>query len=134
MTDTLNHPTHAGGVAEHLQHFMETFNSGDFDAIDALYTEDAVSVWEPGKPLSGQARKDALAEFLKAKPVLTAKIRESYVTADTALLITDWRLDILNASGGVDVLEGIGTDVMRRDAEGKWRYAVDEPYGDPRNK
>lgn len=134
MADTLKTSEHAGGVAEHLEHFVRTFNSGDFDATNELYTEDAVSVWEPGNPLSGQARKDALAEFIAIKPVLQAKIRESYVTQDTALLITDWALDIPNEAGGVDHLEGIGTDVMRRDGEGKWRYAVDEPYGDPRNK
>ncbi|MFG2772381.1 YybH family protein [Streptomyces sp. NPDC048350] len=134
MTATANTTVHAGGVAEHVENFVRTFNSGDFDATNALYAEDAISVWEPGNPLSGQARKDALAEFIAIRPVLSAKIRESYVTNDTALLITDWTLDVPNESGGVDHIEGIGTDVMRRDPAGKWRYVVDEPYGDPRNK
>jgi ketosteroid isomerase-like protein len=134
MSDAQNATTHPGGVAEHLEHFVKTFNSGDFEAVNALYTKDAVSVWEPGKPLSGRAREEELAEFMRIKPMLTAKIRESYVTTDTALLITDWHLDVPNEAGGVEVLEGIGTDVLRRDAEGKWRYAVDEPFGDPRNK
>ncbi|MFD7339104.1 YybH family protein [Streptomyces violascens] len=134
MTETLQKTEHAGGVAEHLAHFVRTFNSGDFAGTDELYTEDAISVWEPGNPLSGQARKDALAEFIAIKPVLNATIRESYVTSDTALLVTDWSLDIPNENGGTDHIEGIGTDILRRDEKGNWRYAIDEPYGDPRNK
>ncbi|MFJ9113466.1 YybH family protein [Streptomyces sp. NPDC102283] len=133
MAETLQTTEHAGGVAEHLAHFVSTFNSGDLAGTEKLYTEDAISVWQPGNPLSGQARRDALAEFIAIKPVLNAKIRESFVTSDTALLITDWTLDIPNENGGIDHESGVGTDILRRDEKGNWRYAIDEPYGDPRN-
>ncbi|MEU1815982.1 nuclear transport factor 2 family protein [Streptomyces roseifaciens] len=124
---------HAGGVAEHLEHYTRTFNSGDADAINRLYTEDAVSHWEPGKQLTGQARRDGLAEFLTLNPRITTKIRESYVTGDTALLIVDWSMEHDGEDGGRETFSGIGADVLTRNEDGEWRYAIDDPYGDPRN-
>ncbi|MFF4716299.1 YybH family protein [Streptomyces eurythermus] len=125
--------THAGGVEAHLEVYVRAFNSGDPDAVNEHYTDEAVSAWDPAQPLSGQARKDSLAEFLALKPTLTAKIRESHVTRDTALLTVDWTMEVPGEDGEVERLTGIGTDVLTRGADGNWRYAVDAPYGDPRN-
>ncbi|AZQ38054.1 DUF4440 domain-containing protein [Streptomyces cyaneochromogenes] len=124
---------HAGGVEEHLAFYVRTFNSGDADAINQLYTEEAVSVWEPGKPLQGEERRTNLAEFLKLHPRLSAKIRESHVTGDTALLSVDWNMEIDGEEGKRESFGGLATDVLRRGADGNWRYAIDDPYGDPRN-
>jgi uncharacterized protein (TIGR02246 family) len=124
---------HAGGVAEHLAHFVHVFNTGDPHAVDQLYTEDAVSVWDPQTPLTGHDRRDSLAEFLTQRPTLKSSLRESFVTGDTALLVTDWSMEIPQPGGGTEVLTGIGNDVVTRGADGNWRFAVDAPYGDPRN-
>ncbi|MFD6248977.1 Cif family virulence factor [Streptomyces roseolus] len=64
--------------------YMKAFNAGDPNVVNELYTDSAVSVWEPGKPLTGQARKDALAEFLALKPTMNAKLRTAYVAGDAA--------------------------------------------------
>lgn len=125
---------HAGGVEEHLAFYVQTFNTGDAEAINRLYSEEAVSVWEPGKPLTGKERKDNLAEFLKLRPALTAKIRESHVTGDTALLSVDWKMEIDGENGNRESFGGLATDILSRDSRGEWRYAIDAPYGDPRNE
>lgn len=114
---------------EHGNRYVEAFNSGDLDAINAMYTDDAVSVWEPGNPLTGAARKAALAEFIAQKPRMTATLRESHVTSTTALLVVDWAIDIPTPDGGTEHLEGVGLDVLRRGAEGEWRFAIDNPFG-----
>ncbi|GEC10484.1 hypothetical protein SSP24_81390 [Streptomyces spinoverrucosus] len=133
MAEMVDAGGHAGGVEEHLAFYVRTFNEGDADAINRLYTEEAVSVWEPGKPLSGAERKANLAEFLTLRPKLTAKIRESHVTTDTALLSVDWTMEIDGEDGKRESFGGLATDVLRRGADGNWRYAIDDPYGDPRN-
>ncbi|GAA0460977.1 nuclear transport factor 2 family protein [Streptomyces sp. NPDC046215] len=133
MTDNTAVTQHEGGVEEHLAHYTRVFNSGDADAINRLYSDDAVSEWELGKPLTGQARKDALAEFLTLKPRLTTKIRQSHVTATTAFLVVDWTMETTNPDGTKELVKGIGTDVMHRGEEGEWRYVIDVPLGDPRN-
>ncbi|MBB5953893.1 uncharacterized protein (TIGR02246 family) [Saccharothrix tamanrassetensis] len=114
---------------EHGLRYVAAFNAGDIATLDTLYTEDAISVWEPGAPLSGQARKDALREFIAQKPKMTAKLRESHVTGDTALLVVDWAIDVATADGGSQRFSGVGLDVLRR-RDGRWLFAVDNPYGE----
>ncbi|GGZ35967.1 hypothetical protein GCM10010387_32720 [Streptomyces inusitatus] len=125
--------THTGGVEEHLEQYVHAFNSGEFDVVRRFYTEEAVSAWDPEKPLTGAEREESLAGFLALGPRMTARIRESHVTRDTALLTVEWSIDI-DSDGTRERLAGIATDVLSADAEGGWRYAVDAPYGDPRNK
>lgn len=117
---------------EHGRRFVAAFNSGDLAAINAMYTEDAVAVWEPGKPLSGDARKAALAEFIARGPRMTATLRESHVTDNTAMLIVDWEIDIPAAGGTPEHLTGTGVDVLRLGADGVWRFAVDNPFSEVR--
>lgn len=118
----------ASDVEEHQDLFGKVFNSGDADAVNAMYTEDAVSVWDPGKPLTGQARKDRVVEFLSHGPIVEATVRQSFVTKDAAMLIVDWTIDTTSAEGEPEHLEGVAVDVLRRGEDGKWRYAVDNPY------
>jgi ketosteroid isomerase-like protein len=106
--------------------YVRAMNSGDVDAVLSLYTEDAVSVWDPEKPTSGAEHAQAVKEFMAKRPVMRAELKESYVTGDTALLVVDWSFDI----EGEEPLAGTGLDVLRKGPDGKWRYAIDNPYGD----
>ncbi|MFI9203817.1 YybH family protein [Streptomyces sp. NPDC053048] len=116
-------------VEKHTALYVEAFNAGDADAVNAFYTDEAVAVWEPGQPLTGQARKDAVKEFLAKGPKMTAVPRQSFVTGDTALLIVDWTIDTVDDEGKPEHLKGIGVDVLRLGTDGHWRYAIDDPYG-----
>ncbi|WP_351234372.1 nuclear transport factor 2 family protein [Streptomyces sp. NPDC002133] len=117
-------------VEEHVAHYVRVFNAGDVDAVNEMYTEEAVAVWEPGKPISGQERKDSVREFLAAGPKMEAKIRHSYVTPDTALLVVDWNIESKDKDGAPERFEGVGLDVLRRGSDGTWRYAIDEPFSE----
>ncbi|SDD09527.1 YybH family protein [Actinokineospora iranica] len=112
-------------VLEHAESYVRAFNSGDPAALDSHYTDDAVTVWEKGVALSGEARRAGMAEFLAQQPKITTTVLESHVTEDTALLVVDWTIDI----PGGERLSGIGTDVLRRGAGGQWLFAIDNPYG-----
>lgn len=117
-------------AAQHTALYEAAFNAGDADAVNEMYTDEAVAVWEPGKPLTGQARKDAVKEFLTRSPKMSAKPRQTFVTGDTALLIVDWSIATVDDSGSPELLTGVGVDVLRKGADGNWRYAIDEPYGE----
>ncbi|MGJ7420662.1 nuclear transport factor 2 family protein [Streptomyces cinereoruber] len=117
-------------VEKHTALYVEAFNAGDVDAVNAMYTDDAVAVWERGVPLTGQARIDSVREFLAAGPTMTAIPRQSFVTGDTALLIVDWTIDTKDSDGNGERLTGVGVDVLRLGADGNWRYAIDDPYGE----
>ncbi|MFF3246819.1 YybH family protein [Streptomyces sp. NPDC002870] len=116
-------------VEKHTALYVEAFNAGDFEAVEKFYTEDAVAVWEPGKPLTGQARRDYQRAYLAARPKMTAKPRQSFVTGDTALLIVDWTIEIVDEAGESERMEGVGVDVLRLGEDGVWRYAIDDPFG-----
>lgn len=114
---------------KHLEHYVQAFNSNDPEVLEQFYTEEAVAVWEPGKPLSGEARREAAREFLSRKPTMVAVERERYVTGDTILFIVDWKIDMTGEDGKPEHLEGVGVDVVRKGTDGKWRYAVDDAFG-----
>lgn len=127
MSSAIDHVDLAREAEEHGLRYVAAFNAGDVETLETMYTEDAISVWEPGNPLSGQARRDALRELVAMKPKMTATLRESHVTSDTALLVVDWSID-LSTPEGDQHLTGVGLDVLRR-RDGGWLFAVDNPFG-----
>ncbi|MFE2935314.1 YybH family protein [Streptomyces sp. NPDC059278] len=127
MTTSLEQLTTA--AEEHGNRYVAAFNSGNLDAINEMYTDDAISVWQPGSPLTGQARKDSLAEFISQKPKMTATLRESNVTSTTALLVVDWKIDVTTPDGD-EHLTGVGLDVLRLGPDGQWRFSIDNPFSE----
>lgn len=117
-------------IEKHTALYVEAFNAGDADAVNAMYTDEAVAVWEPGEPLTGEARIESVREFLSRRPRMTAVPRQSFVTDGVALLVVDWTIDTTDADGNPEHLQGVGLDVLRRGADGNWRYAIDDPYGE----
>lgn len=109
--------------------YVRAFNAGDAEAVNRMYTDEAVAVWEPGKVLTGQERRDHVVEFLSRGATMRAQNRQAFVTSDTALLVVDWSIDTVDESGEQVHLESSAVDVLRRGEDGKWRYAIDDPYG-----
>ncbi|KOV91072.1 MULTISPECIES: YybH family protein [unclassified Streptomyces] len=116
----------------HLESYVAAFNSGDAESVNAHYTEAGIIVWEKGNPVSGADRRAAITEFLATmQPHIETEVREAYVTGDTALLVVDWTMEVNTASGaGREHLRGVGLDVLRKQADGSWLYAVDDPFGE----
>ncbi|MCX5417799.1 nuclear transport factor 2 family protein [Streptomyces sp. NBC_00059] len=117
-------------IEKHTALYEAAFNSGDADAVNAMYTDEAIAVWEPGEPLTGQARKDYVKDYLSRSPKMSAKPRHIFVTGDTALLIVDWSIATVDESGEPESFKGVGVDVLRKGQDGNWRYAIDDPYGE----
>lgn len=130
MTSQLDEFELTSNAGEQTDLYVRAFNSGNVEAVLRMYTAEAVAVWEPGKPLTGTAHEDLVRQTIARGATMRAKTRDAFVTGDTALLIVDWSMDATNEEGGVDHLEGVGVDVLRLGADGKWRYAIDDPYGE----
>jgi len=130
MTITADIDELAREVAVHTESYVRAFNAGDAALVNSMYTPAAVAVWEPGQPLTGRERENYVTEFLARRPKIHTSTRHSYITSDTALLIVDWSIATVDDSGAPELLTGVGVDVLRRGDDGRWRYAVDDPFGD----
>jgi uncharacterized protein (TIGR02246 family) len=112
--------------------YMAAFNAGDVDAAVDLYTADGVAVIDRG---SCAAKADGSLErafrryFATSRPHLDFAFRHVYVAGDVALGVTDWVIESKDGDGRTTRTEGSATDVLRRDAGGTWRFAIDNRYG-----
>ncbi|TCJ95712.1 uncharacterized protein (TIGR02246 family) [Nocardia alba] len=114
---------------QHPAVFAARFNTGNADVLAEVYTDDAVFVPEPGSEVTGPALRAANAEFLALGLPIRVSPRHTYVAEDIALLIVDWEIDGTSPNGEPIHLSGTATDVARRDADGYWRYVIDNPFG-----
>ncbi|GHE56933.1 hypothetical protein GCM10018785_27720 [Streptomyces longispororuber] len=108
--------------------FAARFNSGDPEAVAALYEPRAAFVPASGAPVRGAAAIAAQnAPFLALGLPIAVRTRHVHVAGDgdIALLVVDWEIGDVRATA---------TDVARRGADGYWRYVIDSPFGAaPRN-
>ena len=100
--------------------FAAAFNSRNADAVDAVYEPGGLFVPEPGRFVTGIARREANQRFLDLGLPIDVKPRHVYEHDGIALLIVDWTIGDTN---------GTATDVARKGADGRWRYVIDNPFG-----
>ncbi len=111
------------------QAFAEAFNAGDMDSLLALYQSDAVLIPQPGQLVTGlQGIRQALSGFLAAKPRISVETRKVLRAGEVALLYSRWTLKGTGPDGKAFDLAGEGTEVVRQQPDGTWRYVIDNPY------
>ena len=105
-------------------------NTGDLDAVLDLYEPDAAVVSQPGQVVTGTAAiRAALGGFLAMQPRFELRPRQVLQTGDLALLLTEWTMQARGPDGSPVAMGGTTSDVVRRQADGSWRFAIDNPYG-----
>jgi len=116
---------------EVFQEAVGQVSAGDLDAVMEYYEPDAVFVDPTGVTIQGRdAIRAVMGEYLGLKPTLTVnKVRKLIETPDIALLSADWTMTGANPDGSALELTGNNVDVFRRQPDGSWRLAIDNPYG-----
>ena len=105
--------------------FMEAFNAGDLEGLVSLYEEDAAFVEQGGGIARG---RDAIREIMRG--FFAQKLHfsiEATVTqnGDIAHLSSPWTLSGTNPDGQAVSISGHGMEVVRRQADGSWKYMID---------
>lgn len=112
-------------------HWLDGVNRGDLEGLATLYDPDAAYVVRPGETVVGEAAvREALAGLLALQPRATLEPLFVVRTGDLALLISRWRLTGTGPDGAAVDLGGKTGDVARRQGDGTWRYAIDNPWGE----
>ncbi|MCU1235318.1 MAG: hypothetical protein JWP63_3285 [Candidatus Solibacter sp.] len=114
--------------AEIHELFQAAFNARDLQAVLDLYEPDAVFVSGPGTFAIG---RDAISELFQAffsrKPVMRLETASVIQNGDLALLQGKWVLIGAGAEGDPIQVTGTSHEVVRRQSDGRWLYAIDDP-------
>ncbi|MEV7925382.1 nuclear transport factor 2 family protein [Kitasatospora sp. NPDC088264] len=110
--------------------FQDALNAGDVDDVLALFAEGAAMRTVAGELLTGvEALRAEIGGTVAARGRLTNVPRHKVIGADTALLVTDWTLEIDGPDGERIAPTGTTANIARRDADGGWRFTVLNPRG-----
>ncbi len=114
--------------AELHQRVEQAFNTGDLDALTALYESDARMVHEDGSVAAGVDEIRAVwSEFVALGGQISMSTRYAVEAGDVALLSNAWTFTMDDAQ----VASSVTSEVARKQSDGSWRYVIDNPYGVP---
>ncbi len=127
MSESYSLPTEPEGMVATL---IERFNSGKVSAMMSLYAPEAVFIAKDGRTITDHTEIAAqLERDLKLGLPLEAKARHVFVADDIAQIVLDWSIDGTDPDGKHVHLGGSASDVLRRGADGLWRYLIDNNQG-----
>ena len=107
----------------------EYIGAGDLDAIVALYEPAAVLIdAASGAPLEGHAAiRQSFAGLLAAKGRIECRVVKVVRSGELALCYNDWTGSMVGPDGQRTQIGGRAMEVVRRQADGTWRYVLDDP-------
>lgn len=109
---------------------VERFNSGDVNNQMALYAPEAVFVANDGRLVTDHTEIAAIiGHDIKLGLPLVTNVRHVFVAGDTAQIILDWSIEGTGPDGKEVHLGGSACDIVRRGADGFWRYIIDNNQG-----
>src|SRR5262245_41598392 len=113
-----------------LESIVAGINTGNLDSLMPLYESDAAFATQPGSlARSASGISDALAGFISMNGTLDLEVTRVLEVGDLALVVGTWSFDGTGPDGEPVRLEAQNADVLRRQADGTWRFVIDNPWG-----
>ena len=107
-------------------------NAGNLDEALALYEPNAALIPEVGKTVTGTAAiREALAGMIAMNADITVEVPLVVESGDTALLHSQYVIKSTGPDGNPVNIEGKGVEIVRRQADGTWKFIIDNPFGSP---
>jgi uncharacterized protein (TIGR02246 family) len=121
-------PAHTPEECDRL--FGEHVNAGDVDALMTLYEPGGSLVRLDGSVATGHADiRRVLDRLVAMRPTLRMNVLKVVRNGeDIAMVYNDWTISAKGADGAPIERAGRAIEVVRRQADGTWRVAIDDPY------
>jgi len=117
-------------IEEIVERMDEAFNRGDVDAVLDFYEDEAVVILEPGRVAQGKDKLREAFQFAFSLQPIARQIKTHVIEADDLALFTSrWTFTGKLPDGTPFTREAVATTVFRKQADGEWRCAIDNPYG-----
>jgi uncharacterized protein (TIGR02246 family) len=109
--------------------FEDRINAGDLDGVLALYEPGVTLVLPEGDITGTTAFRDSTSQMLAARLQLRMTVTKVVrVGEDLAVLYNDWTGSMTGPDGQPTAMAGKAIEVVRRQADGTWRFIVDDPW------
>jgi uncharacterized protein (TIGR02246 family) len=113
-----------------LAAIVEGINSGDLDSLTPLYESKAAFATQPGSLAHGASGiAEALTGFISMNGTLDLTVTRVLEADDLALVVGYWSYTGTGPDGEPVQLGANNADVLRRQADGAWRFVIDNPWG-----
>ena len=113
-----------------LETIVTGINSGDLESLMPLYESKAAFASEPGTLAHGAPGiGEALTGFISMNGELDLEVMRVLEVDDLALVTGVWSFKGTGPDGEPVRLEARNADVLRRQADGTWRFVIDNPWG-----
>lgn len=110
--------------------FVAAFNSGNIDAVMALYEPEASFVSQPGKVVQGsESIRQATLQFLSLNGTMQIESVFTVHGPGVALTRGQWKLSATGSDGKPVDMTGQSVEVLRQQPNGEWLAAIDHPFG-----
>jgi len=104
--------------------FATLFNARDKAGLVGLYAENAMLTIDGAETARGHAAIAAMMAPMFDGPLkIVARCSACHESGDTAVVRTDWTL---TAPDGTTAMQGASAEVLRRGADGRWRFVIDD--------
>ena len=110
--------------------FGERVNAGDIEGVVSLYEEDGSFVARDGSVAAGRAEvRKVITRLVQMRAVLRSDVVKVVTAGESlAVLYNDWSLSATGSGGERIERSGKSIEVVRRQADGTWLFAIDDPY------
>ena len=108
--------------------FGEGVNAGDAAAVAGLYESSGVLVFGGDTFTGPDAIRGFLEAMLSSKPTIEMNVTKVLAGGgDIAVLYNDWRMTATGADGRREQSSGKAIEIVRRQADGSWKFVIDDP-------